>query len=609
MTRAELIRKIAKQSGVPDSESRIFFEIFLKRLTAILKIGQALNVRDFGFFYLLQGKIIRPESNLDEGKFQAEFIDLIYHSTSELPDLKNLDGLFFNVPVLDEDEFNSVDAAFSLSFGKPLIPFTGYTGTDFYIPHTGSELRRLIESKVDKNIENSEIISELESLKSVIEIDSDIFNKSAFLPDATELEQREFGKATSEEQPFVTKISEKDLIDSDWSKDLNKQIEEDAILDLDDSDTGDKNNSETRPVLTWDFGSFDEIEESTEDEKTDSEAEITDVKDEQPWIDIEYDKDDVKPGMQPESEKEDQSKKPELKEKFERVKTLSKIIDEKISKETTPFIPDADKNKSGKTVYKKPIIKRKDDFLEIKPPVAKVNRKPEKDIPVVRKEKTTPQRKSNEQFLLENEKEKFRKRRQQSQSSFMPYLMLIFSILIIAYGIYYYINNIKGVSEKKVQEQVIRFNTDRMTIIDRDFDFPVSYPYPKRTEGILNKLNIFESGTGKTDEELLTGDSAIQSSEKKKESVVEQVKVNNEAPEGNITRLGTNLFKYGNVYIVQVAAFRSSSVAENEAGRFRNKGYNAFVERAEVEGSIWHRVKVGNFTDLREAEKFAVQFK
>jgi len=194
----------------------------------------------------------------------------------------------------------------------------------------------------------------------------------------------------------------------------------------------------------------------------------------------------------------------------------------------------------------------------------------------------------------------------------MPYLMLAFSLLVISYGIYYYLSNIKGASEVLVETSVKEFNTDKMIVVDREFDFPVSYTYSPKPEGIIGESNILdlkEPEQVKAEEkiEVIPDDKQIIKMEEK--PVHQEIAVNNQPPSGSVKTIGVNLFQYGNVYVVQVAAFRSNSVAENEAGRFRNKGHNAFVERAEVDGGIWHRVRVGNFTDLEEAKKFAVQFK
>jgi cell division septation protein DedD len=69
--------------------------------------------------------------------------------------------------------------------------------------------------------------------------------------------------------------------------------------------------------------------------------------------------------------------------------------------------------------------------------------------------------------------------------------------------------------------------------------------------------------------------------------------------------VGNNIYKYGNYFVVQVAAFRSSSISENEAGKYRNKGFSAFVEAAEIPGrGTWYRVRVGNFNTKEEAQIF-----
>ena len=56
---------------------------------------------------------------------------------------------------------------------------------------------------------------------------------------------------------------------------------------------------------------------------------------------------------------------------------------------------------------------------------------------------------------------------------------------------------------------------------------------------------------------------------------------------------------------MQVASFRSKSIAENEAGKYRNKGYNSFVEQAEIPGrGLWYRIRVGDFSSIDEAKNF-----
>ena len=78
-----------------------------------------------------------------------------------------------------------------------------------------------------------------------------------------------------------------------------------------------------------------------------------------------------------------------------------------------------------------------------------------------------------------------------------------------------------------------------------------------------------------------------------------------EIPSGTSLNVGDNIFKYGNNFVVQVASYRASSISENEAGKYRNKGYNAFVEAAEIPNrGTWYRVRVGDFSSKEEALNF-----
>lgn len=585
MTRAELIRRISKQSGIPDSEMKVFFEIFLKRLTSLLKVGQALLVKDFGYFYFIQGKISKSLISALEDVIEQDYeiIEMIYFSKLEIKDTMDFNGLLFNIPAIDEDEFNSVDAAFSLSFGKPLIPFKGIAETEFYIPHTGSELRRLIESKVEKTVVNSKITEVSDVLTSVIDLESESF--------ISIIEKYEDESASSLLEEFES------------DKDISKQIIEEEILDLADTKVSDDEPKILKPSLHWNFESFDKVKK--EDERKPKGDESDKIK-------IDYEKVEAKLKS---FEKISESKKEteEKSEKFERVKDLDKTIDEKVEKTEITF-PKKSKEEFEPEFLKEEPVKLKFDrksseFIELEPKHKPISRsiaseKNKKQDKIFTKKKTPDFR------LIEEEKQSLRERHKRKSSSITPYIMLIVSIGIIAYGVYYYINNIKGFGKKTVEETEVKFNLDKMNVVERDFDFPVTYPYPKRTEAEKDVLTIFD--IQKEEPVITKPEEPVKKpvEEKPTETRVETTQnLNSQPPSGAVKRIDVNIFQYGNVYIVQVAAFRSNSVAENEAGRFRNKGYNAFVERAEVNGTIWHRVKVGNFTNLDEAKKLAVQFK
>lgn len=591
MTRSELIRKISKRAGVPDSETKVFFEIFLKRLSAILVTGQAVYLKGIGYLYFVQGNMKKFQDETEQVNLKPENIELLYFTEKPVTDIYSSNGLFFIVPVPDEDDFNAVDSAFSLSFGKPLIPFKGIVETEFFIPHTGSELRRLIESKVDKTIEYADLIEGTEFADTVIDVDQILLTR---------------GKEHLSED--VSDFSFEDLLSD---KDILKEIEEDAIIDLAET-VDDKKSRDSKPMLSWDFDSFEELHDIDDkneiQDKNETEQELTDegkIKSasENKETDLDADKYDETIVLEPS-------------EKFERVKTLTDVFDEvpdEKEENISPLLKGKEKIEIEDTLSEKiQSVKKEPEFIELNTAARLGLEQKEKSKQKIEKQIQQPvSEPSIESLTFSEKRNKFRQRQRSKSSNVLPFVMLALSIAIIVYGVYYYLTNIKDAGKKPDTELIVQFNTDGMKVVERDFDFPVSYPYPKRTGSTEDPENIFNL----MQEEQVANlpDTSPETSVIEEQPIVisEETKpvVNNQPPPGIEKRIGVNLFQYGDVYVVQVAAFRSLSVAENEAGRFRNKGHNAFVERAEVDGSYWHRVKVGNFTDLEEAKKFAVQFK
>lgn len=144
MTKAELIRKVAKNVGVPDSDAKIFFELFLKRISALVEIGQSIFVKDFGYFHLIKGSIKKAVPSVLNNEISEEAVEFVLFSEDK--DLRRSDtkGLVFNIPFFDEEDYHPIDSAFSLSIGKPLIPLRGVPFDNIYMPASGYEYRRLI---------------------------------------------------------------------------------------------------------------------------------------------------------------------------------------------------------------------------------------------------------------------------------------------------------------------------------------------------------------------------------------------------------------------------------------------------------------------------------
>jgi len=186
--------------------------------------------------------------------------------------------------------------------------------------------------------------------------------------------------------------------------------------------------------------------------------------------------------------------------------------------------------------------------------------------------------------------------------------------------LYFYITQIKNVTTKKSEQKLV-LKTDNASIVERDFSVPVSYPYPKKETDETNsaapidsekiETNIVDKSSEQKEEIKSEPKELVAKKDTETTKTEQPVKnISTQPPVVNYERVAPNIFKYKDYYVVQVAAFRSNSIAENEAAKFRNKGYSAFVEKAEIQGmGVWFRVRVGNFPTLREAQEFQSRVK
>ena len=244
MTKTELIRKIAKNVGVPDTDAKIFFELFLKRISSVIAVGQSIFVKDFGYFHLIKGSIKKPVSGFKESEVSEEAVEFVLFSEDK--DLRNSEtkGLVFNIPFFDEEDYHPIDSAFSLSIGKPLIPLRGVPFDNIYMPASGYEYRRLIESKVEKIIAASEIAESEENFPTLV-IDARSYNSNQVqlqwddrsVIDKIEQQQGD-AEINTDLKPQLSEYEKqtKELknIAWDFGEVFSKQIEAESILDITD---------------------------------------------------------------------------------------------------------------------------------------------------------------------------------------------------------------------------------------------------------------------------------------------------------------------------------------------------------------------------------------
>lgn len=695
MTKAELIRKLAKNSGIPDQDAKIFFELLLKRISSDTKIGQSLFLNDFGYFYLIKGSIKKPVYSYNANEVSEEEIDLILFS--EESDLKNSDtkGLVFSIPFSDDDDFHPIDAAFSLSIGKPLIPLRGVPFDDIYIPTSGYEYRRLIESKVDKVISNA-VIAELAESFPILVIDARSYNSNQVQlkwTDTAEAETSE--KVIPDEQPVQkTELSEYEKqtqelknIAWDFGEDLSQQIEAESILDIADEkisfDLNQKKDETTQDEIkqekfneenteTLIEESFIEIGEKdltkpveislSENADTESsekldellnfnentievkneDADVISTESSEPLLiqsDISGNSDELLiDEIQIDEIQIDGIQNDDTSEQtIEITETPDSDEDKQFWENTSKYFETYIPNKSqGESKEDEAAASSDNEIInedhnhseEIKedtyPELSEAENESDSNL----QEETNRNDISDVESIEEDEEAVKEQTEQKAEyyepvekKNYLPFIIFPLIVIVLSLALYWYLEFFQK-KEIPVKNVNISLNTANTTVIKRDYDIPVSTPYPLQTEGTTLNQNAATSEEV-VKEDVKKEDVVINEQiDKQPEVKIEKKEVKPEPPakipdikplssttttltKPKALNVGNNIFKYGDYFVVQVASFRASSISENEAGKYRNKGYNAFVETAEIQGrGTWYRVRVGNFSTKEEAQNF-----
>lgn len=695
MTKAELIRKLAKNSGIPDQDAKIFFELLLKRISSDTKIGQSLFLNDFGYFYLIKGSIKKPVYSYNANEVSEEEIDLILFS--EESDLKNSDtkGLVFSIPFSDDDDFHPIDAAFSLSIGKPLIPLRGVPFDDIYIPTSGYEYRRLIESKVDKVISNA-VIAELAESFPILVIDARSYNSNQVQlkwTDTAEAETSE--KVIPDEQPVQkTELSEYEKqtqelknIAWDFGEDLSQQIEAESILDIADEkisfDLNQKKNETTQDEIkqekfneenteTLIEESFIEIGEKdltkpveislSENADTESsekldellnfnentievkneDADVISTESSEPLLiqsDISGNSDELLiDEIQIDEIQIDGIQNDDTSEQtIEITETPDSDEDKQFWENTSKYFETYIPNKSqGESKEDEAAASSDNEIInedhnhseEIKEDTYPELSEAENESASNLQEETNRNDISDVESIEEDEEAVKEQTEQKAEyyepvekKNYLPFIIFPLIVIVLSLALYWYLEFFQK-KEIPVKNVNISLNTANTTVIKRDYDIPVSTPYPLQTEGTTLNQNAATSEEV-VKEDVKKEDVVINEQiDKQPEVKIEKKEVKPEPPakipdikplssttttltKPKALNVGNNIFKYGDYFVVQVASFRASSISENEAGKYRNKGYNAFVETAEIQGrGTWYRVRVGNFSTKEEAQNF-----
>jgi cell division septation protein DedD len=638
MTKAELIRKIAKRASVPDAEAKVFFEIFLKKSADFLKPGEAIFLKGFGHFQLRKGKIRNKLAGMVDS--DSSYIDLMAYYPSVVREDEVTEEIIFNIPAIEYGNYNPLDSHFSLSIGRPVIPIQGVSSQDFFIPLTGLELRKLIEGRVDKLLKTIQVIKEYTKGNEVLIIDTDSLKSNQLEFNWNEVQTKNISDSilianSKEVINETTEASEKEIT-WDLGNDIDKEIVEDSILDVEKEQPSIvEEENETDEIKTdWNFGITMVDEEQPESEES---VKSEDKEIEQGKELVETDNDEnasVEQNLMHEFE-------PDKEERFERVRSFSSYM-ERAENETPPdvsiyrslrrtdtiafdqFEPDTQVDEEN--LNNRMRIEEFDDSLL----------EEEKKLQTGRRELTeSGYIKSGDEFIKEEHSDKegsflsgkkdnpsakgdFISRREQreayySRAGVSPvFIVAIIIIVAIAIALYFYLTRSFVSSKNPEPDQVAGSEVIHPNIVERDYSVPVTYSDKNTTSSTKVNTDNTNSKVGGEVKTQVVSDKAAQKKgvEKEGDNISSSITFNNLPAPTDTAELHKNIsFENGN-YVVQLSSFRTKSVAVYQTAKVKKKGYDAFVEKAEVAGKgTWYRVKVKNFKSMREAEDFLLSNK
>ncbi len=630
MNKAEIIRKISKKAGVPDTEAKRFFELFLKDASEILKPGESLDVGGIGIFQLRVGQI-ENRSSQNKGE-EYIYSDLIVYMNKD-ENLSEGKEIIFNVPSGIEKEYQPVDSYFSLSIGKPVVPLKGVKETEFFIPPSGTELRSLLESKSEK------LISEAERTGGGKETETIHFNDDeAARADSDQNKTDEVDIQAENRVPNRSdflKTREFENLSWDFGENLSDEIEEESLLDFESGEEESvpeeaakdykpvqESTTESSPEFEEEDGDEvkeEDIFEEVIDEDADEAVYYEDDEEERPDSirekeeaepegeaageyeagragydtpvnqfdeertgekDIEQGKaeEDSMPEQEETDEPEESKVRPETEEpslkNFQRVRSLTREFT------TTEF---DDIEEPGEEEKPKRVTEVRGGYQKVRRTTAEFNFDLSgiQGLDEIDEEPPVKQKKSLRDY------QGYRKR------SSVPSLIIAFGAIIIIAGIIFLYFKLR--SENSEITENTPGKAGQTTTIDRNYDVPVTYPYDKSGENKTSDNGTASNKPSKNEAELKTAENTNTAKADLSE-IREPV---------NARRIGNYIYQYPEGVVVQVSSWKSKTIALSEVKKYREAGYKAFAERSEIQGmGLYYRVRVGYFNSLEEAENF-----
>ena len=569
----EIIKSAAERCGIFPEVSDYFFEVFLNRLSSKLKPGEVIQFYTSGYFQKRHCRIPAEKTESKSSESSHLFPLIFFSDDPEIQnDLKSFS--YFRIPDLKTLWENDKDFESSLKAG------------DFSPYSTRSQLINSFATKAEV------IINGLNKLDKVFE--EEFVFPFGFKPKFKELT----GTKTYYDSDSIKTVPDQDL----------KSTESKQIVDVETTKADTKVKETEASTLPWNIGK--KFYDKKVDQPVPEDFKSSDGKDIQSKSDHGSKQslkgtDDSHKKIDAEEALDAAIQESEGDENLTRFKEFQPVKSRLSGDDRNKMVVD---DQPGLRTKKKPDPSEKSESLKTVPKFTEVKSKTEayhlqNDVKKLRKK----QKFVDDPFTSGTDTfDKYKSYR--GNKNLFP-IILIFSILLIGIVlIYFYL--IKGIGTDSSKEKVV-FNINPPSgakIIERDFEFAVTYPYLKSDkeipiEGINPKVFLPEEVIAVKKEEekpVKTVEPPVVET-KVEVKPEEKPKVEPEVTEQKSSRI----FLYNNYYVVFVGSYNSYTAADRAAEKYFDEGYNAFIEVDEVPGKpTKYNLNVGDFT----SEEFARQF-
>lgn len=170
MTRYELINAITKKAGVSEIEAAAFFEIFMIKISNMIKSNQTACLEGVGYFNTRKGLSKKNQVVVGTNEEDSADLDLVLFAErlEEIENLKN--NHMFIIPKTEIDNYNEIDSHFSLSIKKPVISEQPSGNVNLSLPQ--ESFQSLYEKELRKYL-----VNKAEHLISAVRVDEFISDK------------------------------------------------------------------------------------------------------------------------------------------------------------------------------------------------------------------------------------------------------------------------------------------------------------------------------------------------------------------------------------------------------------------------------------------------